>query len=146
MNINFQDITKKDFFKEKLKGEVVSFGLVKMEEYPDFIAKLIDFDLLEFYFQKEYRGMLSYLRVLGDFKFSIPDKYAGSSRGWANNVLLSDGDFIEFSEVLLATQYSFKRMDDKDELSPKLHTIFVDYDIHRPEVRQEIYRKYNFDV
>ena len=147
MNINFQDITKKDFFKEKLKGGVVSFGLVEEEDYPEFIRKAIHLGLLQFYFQKEYKGTLAYLRVLGEFEFAVKNDRAGSERHWADHVKLKDGDFLEFTEIMLTTNYSWNLLDPADNgHGAKQHTVFVDYDIHRPEVRQRVYKEYNIDV
>jgi hypothetical protein len=146
VNVQFKDITKKDFFKEKLKGGVVSFGLVKQDDYPEFIQKAIYLGLLQFYFQKEHKGTLAYFRVFDEFEFAVQNDRAGSERHWADQVKLKDGDFLEFTEIMLPTNYTWNALDSTENgTGAKQHTIFVDYDIHRPEVRQSVYRKYDFE-
>jgi len=130
-----------------LKGETVFFGLVREEDYPQFIRKVIYLGLLQFFFQKEHQGTIAYLRVHGDFDFAIQNDYAGSERGWMEHIKLKDGDFLEFSEIMLRDNYTWSLLDPHDDgRGAKRHTIFVDFDIHRPEVRQKFYRKYNFEV
>lgn len=147
MNTNFSEITRKDLFKAKLNGEVVNFGLIDQDSYPQFIRKLINYGLLQFYFQKEHKATLAYLRVCDEFLFSVKNDRAGSTSGWADKVKVKDGDFIEFTEMMLRTNYTWNLLDPADNgLGAKQHTIFVDYDIHRPEERQAIYKRYNFEV
>jgi hypothetical protein len=145
VNTNFSDITRKDLFKAKLNGEVVDFGLVEQDLYPQFIRKLVNYGLLQFYFQKEHKATLAYLRVHDEFVFSVRNDRAGSLHDWGDKVKVKDGDFIEFTEMMLRTNYTWNLIDPADNgLGAKQHTIFVDYDIHRPEERQAIYRRYNF--
>lgn len=144
MNTHFSEISRKDLFKGKLNGEAADFGLVKEEEYPEFISKLIYFGMLQFFFQKEHQGTLANLKAHKDFTFSVTDESQGSTRGWAQPVKVKDGDYIMFSEIMLTNDYMWEWLSDDDKIQSKVHKIFVDYDIHRPEIRQKFYRKYDF--
>ena len=143
MNIDFQTTTKKDLFKAKLNGEELDFGLVAKEDYVDLVKAAISLDLLRFFFQKEYRGILAYLRVCGDFSFSIQDWSAGSTRGWVKQIDFEDGDFIEFTEILLTNDYEFEHLKGHEPNLPKKHSLFVDFENGQ---RAKVYRKYNFEV
>jgi hypothetical protein len=147
VNTNFSDITSKDLFKAKLNGEVINFGFVDQDAYPMFTRKLIELGMLEFYYQKEHKATLAYLRVNDQFTFQVRNDSAGSMDNWADTVRVKDGDFLEFTEMMLRTNYTWNLIDPADNgHGSKQHTIFVDYDIHRPEERQAIYRRYNFAV
>ena len=145
MNTHFSEISKKDLFKGKLNGEGVDFGLVKAEEYPKFLQKVINFGMLQFFFQKEHKGTLAYFKAYKDFVFSVTDESQGSTRGWAQPIRISDGDYIMFSELMHTNDYTWEWLSDDDRCTAKVHKIFVDYDIHRPEERQAMYRRYNFE-
>lgn len=146
MNINF-DTTKKDLFQLRLRGERLDFGEIAEQDYPDLIEAGIRLGLLSFYHQKEYKGMLAFVRVNEDFGFAIQDKYAGSMKGWKQQINVWDGDFIEFSEVMMTDRYSFDFLASSTE-GPKKHYLYVEFDFPhtRTELRTREYKRYNFDV
>lgn len=146
MNIKL-DTTKKDLFKIKLQGERLDFGEIADQDYPKLIEAGIRLGLLSFYHQKEYQGVLAFVRVNEDFGFAIHDRYAGSTKGWTQQVNVWSGDFIEFSEIIMTDRYSFDFLASSTD-GPKKHYLYVDFDFphQRSELRTREYRRYDFGV
>ena len=136
MNIAFNIAILKDVFLLKLVGEELDFGLLSEDDYVVFMRKCVTLNLVEFYGQKDYRGMLAQFRATDNFKFSMTDTGMGYR---ARVVDVSKNDYIQFTEQLSANDY------ERDVLPMEIgaHKIFVDFD---NEQRVKMYKKFNFDV
>ncbi len=145
MNINF-DTTKKDLFQLRLRGERLDFGEISDQDFPKLIETGIRLGLLSFYHQKEHKGVLAFVRVNEDFDFAIQDKYAGSMKGWKQQINLNERDFVEFSEIMMTDRYYFDYLESSPD-GAKKHYLFVDFDFpqYRSELRTREYKKYDFE-
>jgi len=136
VNIAFNIAIPKDVFMLKLAGEGLDFGLLSEDDYVAFMRKCIELNLVEFYGQKDYRGMLAQFRATDNFKFSMTD----TGLGYRSRVVaVSKNDYIQFTEQMSANDY------ERDVLPMNIgvHKIFVDFD---SELRVKMYRKYNLDA
>ena len=135
MNIAFNIAIPKDVFMLKLAGEELDFGLLSEDDYVNFMRCCVELNLVEFYGQKDHRGMLAQFRATDNFNFAMTDTALGYR---SRAVVVRKDDYIQFTEQIAANDY------EKDVLPMNvgIHKIFVDFE---NEQRVKMYKKWDFD-
>ena len=132
--LDYRTVTKKDLFLRNLRDQDIDFGTVKNNDLPVFFWLCMQYNLLEFVGQREYRGTLATLNVLRPFRLYM------NLDGQNKIINLKENDRLDVTEILMTHPYY--REPDPDNKRYK-HMLHFDFPQHR---RNKSYENFNYEM